>query len=129
MTVIKNGVSVTAVRSTSGQAAMDINVAVDDAKVRSQLDGFDGMERPFALVPYQHGDGPVEWRKVDLGFEATDFDPKSHAVKDEYTAQSIDMTDNVADKYGIAVGMETNEGTVWAQDYGQTFKVKDAGEP
>lgn len=127
--VIKNGVSVQAARSTSGQAAMNIDVSVEDAKVAKQLDGFDGMEKPFALVPYQHGNGPVEWRRVDLGYETTDYDPKSHALKDEYTAQQIDMTDNVADKYGIAVGMETNEGTVWAQNYGETFKVKDAGEP
>jgi hypothetical protein len=129
MTVIKNGVSVTAVRATSGQSAMGIQVSVDDAKVRSQLDGFDGMERPFALVPYQHGSGPVEWRRVNLGYETTDYDSKSHSLKDEYAAQSIDMKDNVADKLGVVIGMETNEGTVWAQNYGETYHVKDAGEP
>ena len=128
--VIRNGISVNATRTTSGPAAMDLQVQVDDAKVRSQLDGFDGMERPFAMVPYQHGNGPVEWRKVDLGYETTEFNPQSHALTDDYGfASPISMKDNVADKYGIVIGMDTNEGTVWAQDYGQNFQVKDAGEP
>lgn len=126
--VIKNGISVGAVRSSSGPASINLSVDVNDAAVAKQLDGFDGMERPFALVPYQHGaTAPVEWRRVDLGYETTGFDAKSHALNDEYAAQNLDMTDCVADKLGVVVGMDTNEGTVWAQNYGESFKVRDAG--
>lgn len=126
--VIKSGISVGAVRSSSGPASLEISVGVNDEKVRAQLDGFDGMERPFALVPYQHGaSAPVEWRKVDLGYETTGFDAKSHSLTDEYGAQAIDMKDCVADKLGVVVGMDTNEGTVWAQNYGESFQVRDAG--
>lgn len=126
--VITNGMSVAATRASSGQAWMRLDVSVNDAQVRQQVDGFDGLERPFALIPYQHGaSAPVEWRRVDLGYETTEFDAKTHSLTDDYGLSGVDQKDCVADKLGVVVGMDTNEGTLWAQDYGQTIPVREPG--
>lgn len=127
MVINNGGVQVSAWRTTSGPSAVKIDVTVDDAKVRQQLDGFDGMERPFALVPFQHDGGPVEWKRFNLSYEGSAFDGRE--VQDEYSTFNLSEQDCVASQYGVAVGLETNEGVVWAQDFGQNTRVRGAGEP
>jgi hypothetical protein len=104
------------------QGGASVRVAVDDKKLR-QLDGFadfDGREKAFALVPERHG-AEVQWKKVNLGYEATFTDRATGDRVDEHAAYpSLDM--DAVREHGIAIGLETNKGTVWLQELDDNWK-------
>jgi hypothetical protein len=126
--VIKNGVDVRATYATSGRASMAITVKVDDDAVRRQADGFDGMERPFALVP-REVNGQVQWNRVDLGYLGSRLEsPNGRKIVDEYMSTGM-LDPAAARKYGIAVGLDTNVGTLWLQEPGKNIPVKPCDQP
>jgi hypothetical protein len=131
----QNGLQVNAWRTNSGPANMGVNVEVDDAQVRKVADGFDGLEKPFAMVPFQTQDGNVTWKRFDIGWSGDHV--KDRELVDDYQLSQVPGTadvngekaGNVANDLGVAVGMDTNKGTLWAQDYGQSIPVKEPGQP
>jgi hypothetical protein len=108
---------------------LSIEVTVDDRQVRTQHRGFDGFERAFALVPRQ-SDGGTKWTRVELAYRGTS--QRGYIALypvDLYEASSLRLTDSdraLVSSLGIAVGLDTNVGTVWAQNYGDNFRPQDA---
>ena len=101
-----------------------VRVDVDDQKVQANVPGFNGLERAFALFPYEE-DGKVAWKRVELtydrkqscsgddvhGFWITRKDINSPWLTP--AGEKIDF--QAANKYGVAFGLDTNVGTVWLQ--------------
>lgn len=99
---------------------LTIEVTVDDAKIRAAHPGFDGFEHAFALVPNvgrielpftgSRTTGYIQLRQIDVhGVTGV------HVSEEAYTASSAQ---------GIAIGLETNVGTLWAQAPGHDFPVR-----
>lgn len=91
---------------------LTINLRVDDESVRG--DGhtdFDGLEKPYALVP--HADGSNE--RIELGFTGTSLDGFIQLYKvDEYTHDLLlnDADLAVVKQKGITVTLATNVGDI-----------------
>ena len=102
-------------------------VTVDDAAVRRAHPGFNGFEAPFARVPRASA-GRVVWETVPLRYAGTSSAGYyGQERRDRYelaTPRAIDLA--TVQRLGVAVGLETNVGTLWAQDLGQNFPVRPA---
>lgn len=123
MTVISRFIINPAARGTSahGSNQLTLGMKVNDFAVRQRLHGFDGLERPFALVPSER-DGQVTWWRHELRFKHVESE--GLASVDAYESAPVTNVDRAAiEKYGVAFGMETNRGTVWNQDPGQNEPV------
>jgi hypothetical protein len=97
-------------------------VRVNDAKLREQLPGFDGLEKAFMLVPQPSG----EWKRFELNYSqtyGTDLGPRtdihSFAIPSPFLK---DAEINAIRGNGVAFGLETNVGTLWLQDPGDNAK-------
>ena len=131
----QSGLQVNAWRTNSGPANMGVNIEVNDAQVRKAVDGFDGLEKPFVSVPFQTADGKVSWKRFDVSWAGDHIEGR--ALVDDYALSHVPGTaqvdgkqaENMANDLGVAVGMDTNEGTLWAQDFGQTLPVKEPVQP
>lgn len=105
--------------------SLDLRVSVNDAEVQKQH-GYDGFERPFAMVPRQV-DGDIVWEKHALEFaghgRAGYFGQQQ---TDEYVLpRSLKVDAATVKKLGIAIGMDTSAGQVWAQAPGENAAVVD----
>ena len=101
------------------ESAVRLDVSVDDARIRQQLQGFDGFERPFALIPSENN-GNVTWWRHELSYEGPGREGY-HLERpvDRYELDPVRNVDLTAvKKYGIALGLDTNVGTLWAQQPG-----------
>jgi len=103
---------------------LTIHVEVDDAALRKQFPAFDGMESAFALVPKQKN-GALVWESVALSWKGT-------TLKGYYGQTVIDIHESgsvwgvdwpTLQANGVAVGLTTNVGTIWAQASGQNWPV------
>lgn len=98
---------------------LGISVTVDDESVRADGHaGFDGMERPFALVP--HADGSSE--RVELAFQGSGVDGYIQLYPVDHYASTgpIWLTEAdlaVVKQQGITVGLDTNVGTIESDKY------------
>lgn len=106
--------------------------SVNDSKVRSQVWGFDGYERPFALVP-RRTDGGVIWEKkhIDPHSWHHTTDPREQQQSngipcdsglDLYSASLRNVDVGAVRQYGVAFGIDTNKGEFWLQEPGRNFK-------
>jgi hypothetical protein len=119
MTVIKPGSTQTwaQVRGGSGLGPPQevfLQVRVNDAKIQEQVPKFNGKEDVFALVPRETADG-VQWDPVKLDWK---YDGTENGNTIDIHQAYIPYADaDVAaiGKYGVAFGMNTNEGTLWLQ--------------
>lgn len=106
-----------------------VEVVVDDPIVREKHPGFDGYERPFILLPRKDAAGVVRWERIDLphtGGERYDdyYNYNTAKVRDLYQVKGVKLSATDLEavlEFGIAVGMESNVGTIWAQDVGKNF--------
>jgi len=104
---------------------LDVKVGVNDAEVRKQFD-YDGLERPFVMIPTKV-DGQVQWQTQDLvhtGTSRTGYFG-DQPVDDYALPKNVKVDLDAVRQYGIAIGMHTNNGDVWAQQSGQNFKVTE----
>lgn len=103
------------------------HLKVDDAAIRAQRPGFDGFERPFVMLPAEHN-GQVTWYRHELQYRGPGIaGPWKPNLVDTYELPEVTNVDRAAlQKYGVAVGLETNVGTIWAQKPGENFGVTDA---
>ncbi len=127
MTVIKRSVSPTVqASSVGGDDQLRLGVKTNDldigvALARRGLGGFNGLEKPFALVPSER-DGRVTWWRHELRFRGARQEGLAH--HDAFESDVISRVDRRAvEKYGIAFGLETNRGTVWNQEPGENERV------
>lgn len=100
---------------------LEVEVSVDDRALREEHPGFDGLERAFALVTV--ADGATE-RTVRIEL------PFLHGRRTGYYAErTLDVhgttlrNDALVVSRGVAVGLETNVGTIWAQERGDDFPI------
>ncbi len=102
-----------------------MTVVVDDAAIRRAHLGFNGFEAPFARVPRAVG-GRVVWESVPLRYVATmSAGYYGQERRDRYelgATVALDLA--TAQRLGVAVGLETNVGTLWAQQPGQNFPLR-----
>lgn len=101
-----------------------IEVRVDDAAIRARHPGFDGLESAFVLLPRRTDTGLV-WES-----HAVPYASQSRAgyygqiVIDVHRTGWVDGLDvDAAIEHGVAVGLDTNIGPVWAQGPGENFPV------
>lgn len=101
-----------------------VHVEVDDTTIRRSHPGFDGFERAFVRVPKLSG-GRLGWDSVTLRYSG-------QTRRGYYADIPIDLhdSDNIWNvdwatlaKHGVAVGLDTNVGVVWAQDTDHNFPV------
>jgi hypothetical protein len=152
MTIVKNGITgganvhrwVTASEPrglappqvTAERSELQVTMQVNDRFVKAALPGFDGLERPFALVPRQRT-GELTWERVPLTFAGTDTsgvhglrNPEHQTRIDRYLAVGVfDVDTDAIRSHGIALGMDTNVGTVWAQAPGENLRAFVAATP
>lgn len=103
---------------------LTVHVEVDDAALRKSFPGFDGLERAFVRVP-KLSSGRVVWESVDLRY--------SGQTRRGYFAEiPIDLHDSgsiwgvdwpTLQANGVAIGLNTNLGIVWAQEEGRNLAV------
>lgn len=105
---------------------VDIEIVVDDAAVANVVADFDGYERAFALVPRMR-DGQTRFERVELPFEGRrvrGFIALRWVDIHGVSSLRLDSADRAGLlEKGIAVGLETNRGTVWAQLPDRTHPV------
>ena len=101
-----------------------IAVQVDDAAIRAQHPGFDGLESVFVLVP-RATDGGLVWESHAVPYWA-----ESRAGYYAQIVIDVHRTDwlhgldvQAAIEHGVAIGLDTNVGTVWAQGPGENHPV------
>jgi len=86
---------------------------VTDPKVRSQAPGFDGLEKPFAMVPTGvNKDGTVNRSRVDFTYRN---DLSQPGQKDVYIGDRFENTSPaLVKKYGVELFLDTNVGQLQA---------------
>ena len=91
-----------------------------------------GLERPFVLVPRASGSDGVRWDRIALAF--TGPIPQGCYLErrvDGYaTTPALRLTEEDLDlvkRHGVAVGLDTNQGTIWAEGPGNNITVTAAG--
>jgi hypothetical protein len=107
---------------------VSIAVETEDAAMAREHPGFDGYERAFVLLPRQTGRG-VLWERLDLRYTG----PGRHGYFgerrfDTYAVDAVRLTDedlSLVLEHGVAVGFDTNVGTVWAQEPGENYPVRE----
>lgn len=110
---------------------VSVRILVEDAKLRATRPGFDGYERPFVLLPRADGpNGQVRWERQTpkyKGVTLRGYYAERRLDMYELDAQRMSEADfKLAREHGIAVGMDTNVGTIWAQTPGKNFEVYPA---
>ena len=100
---------------------LTVTASIDDGALRTKHPGFDGLERPFALVTVDDRGAP---RTVRIPL------PYAHTRRVGYYGErAIDVyeatlrLDTLSVERGVAVGLDTNVGTIWAQDPGDDFPI------
>lgn len=105
--------------------AMHLRVAVNDAAVK-EAHGYDGFERPFAMIP-REVNGQLTWERHALEFSGHGRAGYFGQLQtDEYQLpRGVRIDPKTVKALGIAIGLETNTGTVWAQRPGENHAVVD----
>lgn len=129
--VIRDGVHVSGAYMPRGPAHQTIEVEVDDAKLRSQLgNNFNGLEQPVAFVPYQSAAGVEQWMPLPMRYSGSRLEGgRAIDVYDVDPPLELNNASNVAQDKGFMVGLQTNQGEVWAQEFGQRYVMGPANEP
>lgn len=111
-------------------ALVDIEIVVDDARLAKSRPGFDGYERAFALVPRTR-DGRVVFERVELGYRGQSLRGYiAIRAVDRHGVDGLRLGEDEVPallENGIAIGLETNRGTVWAQEPGKNFTPERVG--
>ena len=80
------------------------------------------MEHAFSLLPSEKA-GTVSWKRVEPGFEGSCIAGYyNRTFVDLHDAQAKNVSAAAIQKYGVAFGVETNEGVIWAQEPGRNTK-------
>ena len=110
--------------SPATSPVLTVHVEVDDAALRKGFAGFDGLERAFALVP-KLAAGRLVWESVSLRYSG-------ETRRGYYADLKIDLHDSgsiwgvdweTLRAQGVAIGLTTNVGVIWAQAEGKNLAV------
>jgi hypothetical protein len=114
------------------KSSLDLFALVRDEIIRGHASGFDGKERPFVLVPRFTEKGGLAWDKFYMPFKetsATNFQNMSGQFEstptDRYEMKIPNVDMDAINKFGVAVGADTNVGAIWGQAPGDNlFRAK-----
>jgi len=111
---------------THPMTSVELSLSLDDASLRQQLPGFDGLERPFVMIPSEK-DGQITWWRHELEFAGPGREGFfGERDVDTYRLNTVRGVDRAAvEKYGVLVGVDTNVGTAWAQQPGASHTVPE----
>ena len=99
----------------------------NDDLIRSKpgMQGFDGLEKGFAWVPYHDQSGSVQWNAIPLSFSGETATSRFGPLYDMHQAQvdtkQLDL--GAIQQFGVAFYAETNVGRVWLQHADQNFML------
>jgi hypothetical protein len=103
---------------------LTVSVEVDDAALRKSFPSFDGLERAFVRVPKLQA-GRLVWESVDLRYSGQTrrgyFAEIPIDLHDSGSIWSVDWATLQAN--GVALGLTTNLGVIWAQEEGRNLAV------
>jgi hypothetical protein len=87
-------------------------LGVRDSALRSLfgMASFDGMEKPFILVPGRDGND-LRWTRIDMTYVGTGDSTDRYQVSIPRELRDL----SAMREHGFAFGMDTNLGTVWVQ--------------
>ena len=94
-----------------------VRISVNDAALRRELGStFDGLERPFLWQ--KNASGAYEKRYLALQgvVPASGSRPTVDHYASRFTGNGVDALEAL--RQGVAVGLDTNLGTVWLQQWG-----------
>lgn len=115
--------SVTVSKGPTGRNVAEVQLKVSDNLIREKLRGFDGMEHAFAMLPVEKK-GQLTWKKVDLGFNGSGVAAYYNRTFVDLHGGTLKNVDAKAiAKHGVAFGVETNQGVIWAQGPGDNTKA------
>ena len=121
MTAIPGAFSVFAAhKSDAERNKIEFEVQVDDKEVGRQVTGFDGFESAFVMLPRTTPEG-VAWERKTLDFAGSNIRSKTGRMIDVHRGMQTGVDLAAISQYGFAVGIETNKGTVWAQNSGGNY--------
>lgn len=106
---ISEGVTVHAVRASSGRPATTVHVEVDAARVERQVERFEDPEEVVAEFPNAEGGDQVRWEEQRLARTSDAVQPGGERTL-RYSGTRLDRSD-VA-RYGIGVRLKTPGGTL-----------------
>lgn len=114
---------VTPTYGTEQKPYMTVEIRVDDSALRRAYPGFNGLEKAFLRVP-RRADGRLVWETVAVPWKGTGrAGYQGQIVTDIHEVRAVEIDAEAVTSHGIAVGLTTNVGTVWAQQPGQNFRV------
>ena len=103
---------------------LSVHVEVSDAALRTAFPSFDGLERVFVMIP-KLSSGRVVWEGVSLRYSGETrrgyYGDLKIDLHDSGSIWGIDLATLQAN--GVAVGLETNVGVIWAQPEGKNHPV------
>ncbi len=105
---------------------LNVTVEIDDAQIRKEHPLFDGFEQPFVFVQIR-GDGANNDRLTALNARLVYKNSVrvgyfGERLVDRYVLENLRL-DTLEVSKGIAVGLDTNVGTLWAQALNQDFPI------
>jgi hypothetical protein len=124
MTVLRGATSREVYIPSHSQTRLGLKIDVNDETIHTQVSGFDNMERAFALIPTDVG-GAVQWQRYDLSYSATHRMGSTPRDWDDMHVAWLDVspaTIALIRLHGVAFGLDTNQGILWAQDFANNAK-------
>jgi hypothetical protein len=105
------------VKKDSYRSPTGVQLKMTDSKIGGidGMDGYDGSkEKPFVLVPVTTGVGNIVWERREMIWNNNTFGV------DKYTLPAV-PDESAAAQHGVAIGIETNKGTLWIQTADQNY--------
>lgn len=103
---------------------LSVHIEVSDAALRSAFPSFDGLERAFVMVP-KLSSGRVVWESRSLRYSGERrrgyYGDIQIDLHDSGSIWGVDFATLHAN--GVAIGLETNVGVIWAQPEGKNHPV------
>jgi len=103
---------------------LTVRITVDDAALQAQFPSFNGTESAFVMVPLLKN-GSLVWESRRLTWSGTTTTGYYGQIRlDVHESGSIWGVDwATLSANGVAVGLDANVGTIWAQASGQNWTV------
>jgi len=118
-----------------------LSVTVNDRVLREipELNGFDNLEKAFALVPTRNKKNEVVWERVDVPYAYPSADRTGNSYDNHQTTikttskgsvivvdgqtKTVNIKLDDLRKLGVAYGLKTNAGDVWLQYSGDNARL------
>jgi hypothetical protein len=109
-------------------ARLQMTVSVDATRLAEEAAGAGADVRVFALVPEQH-EGGIEWVRHELPHAYSWRLVAGGGATIRYDVHALGLSGSTIeaaslDEAGIALGLETEAGTIWLQTQGDNYRPR-----